>query len=252
MGLTETNRLSLSSTGKPRSFRDLLNSDVFAVITSPSATGTYVESSTGFTWTYYSMTGNTSLVVSVAGYAEVLLVAGGGGGGGAWSFNGSPGGAGGVIARPVWLIAKTFPITIGAGGSGGAVNVSAGGVGGNTSLGDLVAYGGGGGGVGLNGGSNGGSGGSGGGGATSQGTAVLSGLQGNSGNANGPGGAGGAATSGSGGGPPIASSITGTELNYAKGGSNATTSTVYGNGGIPTGGNGTVGGAGIAIVRVRI
>ena len=99
--------------------------------------------------------------------AEYLVVAGGGSGGG---DRGGGGGAGGVRsdfptpAGTVPLIVQTYPITVGAGGTGVADNI-AGNVGSNSIFSIITSTGGGGGGLGNATTSPGGSGGSGGGGA---------------------------------------------------------------------------------------
>lgn len=90
-------------------------------------------------------------------WAEIFLVGAGGGGGsgrvGATSTNtlGGTGGNGGAAIRvvlPLSIFSATESVTIGAGGAGGAAvtadatNGSAGSAGGNTSIGNLIAYGG--------------------------------------------------------------------------------------------------------------
>lgn len=87
--------------------------------------------------------------------AEVMLIGGAGGGGGVtWSYDseyneyntfyGAPAGSGGMLIHPGKTLEAgvTYPVTVGAGGAGGGV-ASGGGVGGNSTIFDLVAYGGG-------------------------------------------------------------------------------------------------------------
>ena len=52
-----------------------------AVISSPAASGSYTEGGTA-TYSYWSLTASTAIVVDTAGFADVLVVGGGGGGGG--------------------------------------------------------------------------------------------------------------------------------------------------------------------------
>jgi hypothetical protein len=103
------------------------------------ATGTY----TGYK--YVSFTGNGSLVIDKAGYADVLVQAGGGGLGGNGTQMGG-GGAGQCIAQNIYLAAATYAVTVGAGG--GTVT-TIGGQGSNSSIGTTVIAGGGGGGFGA-------------------------------------------------------------------------------------------------------
>lgn len=173
----------------------------------------------------YTSTSGGTLVVSKAGYVEILVCGAGGGGGGSGHFIGGSGGAGGFINRYLYLIQKTYPITVGTGGSAGlsTPTTTGGGNGGDSSIGDLIAYGGGGGSRGINlanGGGNGGNGGSGGGfvdGNGSPGLAVVNKLQGNDGNGIGGGGAGGVAVAGAGA-PGITSTFTGSSTTYCMGG----------------------------------
>ncbi|KAF1081369.1 MAG: hypothetical protein GQF41_2175 [Candidatus Rifleibacterium amylolyticum] len=213
----------------------------------------------------YTAVGNHSFtppagVVSV----DYLVVAGGGGGGGAWYGGG--GGAGGMRTGTMAVIPGIpVAITVGDGGAGstGGGNPPVGSDGQNSSLGVIVATGGGGGGsggagatVGKNG-SNGGSGGGGGGGngtAGTGGTGIAGqGRNGGNGRANntanrraggGGGGAGadGAASPGNGdggnGGAGLQSNITGSNLWYAGGGGGAG-GDILGTGGAGGGGGGS-------------
>jgi hypothetical protein len=104
----------------------------------------------------FTSTGSDSFVVSNVGTepeVEILVVGGGGGGGGAYGAGGG-GGAGGLVYHAAKTIsAGTYAVTVGAGGAGGSVytatnnstSLQIGRPGGNSSFGDIVAFGGGGG-----------------------------------------------------------------------------------------------------------
>lgn len=216
--------------------------------------------------------GNSTIGASV----EVLIVAGGGGGG---SRHGGGGGGGGLIYSPGISITNTsYPVVVGAGGSGtvdGAIaNQDTATNGSNSSAFGLVAVGGGAG-RGSASGLAGGSGGGGGAGGGSVGGANTSG-QGNAGGAGifstqyMGGGGGGAGAVGQNavyisnpepsGGAGVSNSITGSSVTYAAGGRGAnyslqTTSVAgvanTGNGGGGAGGNinaGGAGGSGVVII----
>ena len=119
---------------------------------SNTSTGSYA----GYKYVTFAASG--SLVVTRAGFADLVVVGGGGGGA---TDSGGGGGAGGVLMSNVYLPAGTITCTVGAGGAGNA----GGGPGNNgrgSRIGDYYALGGGGGGngnymtSGLNGGSGGG------------------------------------------------------------------------------------------------
>jgi len=212
-------------------------------------------SSGGTVFNVYSFTGDGSITISEAGFAEVLVIGGGGGGAqadfGGGVFRGAGGGgAGAYVARSALFIsAGTATITVGAGGAGSTANNIDGSRGLTSLLGTFAwAIGGGGGGAGPAGG-KGADGGSGGGQQTADtaqagpGVAIVSG-QGNAGgnafvvntsNAAGGGGgganaAGGNASSNQGGtgGAGISSSITGTSVGRGGGGGGASGNNVYG------------------------
>ena len=225
--------------------------------------------------TAISTSGGTTL--SLAFMVDYLVVGGGGAGGTAggsggentWGAGG--GGAGGVLLGSTNLTATTFTVSVGAGGT--AANYSAGstsngGSGTKSVFGSIEALGGGGGagsnnsatgGVGLAGGSGGGGGGDGlkAGGAGTLGQGFAGGTSRSSaGNRSAGGGGGGAGGVGEIGGPPnghnsgiggdggvgVASSITGSSLNYGGGGGGGGRDT---NGGsTSTGGTGGTGGGG--------
>lgn len=238
---------------------------------SDTATGTYTDS--GINYKFITYTSSGTLTVTRDGLADILLIAGGGGG-----IVSSPGGggAGGYEAYTnAYLTSGTYTITVGAGGSA-TTN------GNYSAFGSLVVDGGG---LGQSGGTPGNTGGSSGGGGQSA-TVVtnptfggLQGFAGGKGNGGG-GGAGGTGYDGYGagiglpngglGGAGVASSITGTSVTRASGGSAyyaapaATRSApVAGGGGgagklngdANTGGGGAadggLGGSGVVIVRVR-
>ena len=247
----------------------------------------------------HTFTSSGTFTVTAGGQVDVLVVAGGGGGGGsdndASAFPGGGGGAGELIVQNQFGVspgAKT--IVIGAGGAGGLTDKVTPATNGSLSRFDTVsALGGGYGGRGvnsasLNGGGSGGSGGGSGRNTTGSGAAGLSvksasGLGNNGGaslggaapDAAGGGGAGGVGTSVSSvqitdtslrtpGGPGYTSSMSGTSLVYAAGGTGGIRNTAAvgasalantGSGGSGSSGNATTayaggaGGSGIVIVR---
>lgn len=96
---------------------------------------------------YHAFTSADNLIVSIEGYLESLMVGGGGGGGGRICGGGGGGGEG--FLMPEVLTAGTYPITIGAGGTGGDISDSTaarGTNGGDTTFNGRTANGGGGGG----------------------------------------------------------------------------------------------------------
>ena len=223
----------------------------------------------------FTSSGTLSCAAAVSS-AQVLIVAGGGGGGGGLTAiaYGGGGGGGGLLQGTLSLTARSYTVTVGAGGAGVLPNTR-GNNGGNSVFSGTTTYtanGGGGGGARYNGtpnktGQNGGSGGGGGGqysgagGSATQGsTSPLTGygFNGAAGTATylsgGGGGAGGAASGGTEG-PGRASSISGTSITYAVGGnfgSGVTGAANTGNGG---GGNaaaagtyGSAGGSGIVVI----
>lgn len=235
----------------------------------------------------FTATGAGSFVVTQGGACDVLVVGGGGGGGfmgnnstAGQSAGSCGGGAGGVLLTPLALVAGTLPVKVGAGGAKGTSAASDGSGdgkdGGYSQIGSVTAYGGGGGTSGRAGtpvardgrfgGSGSGSkdGGVVGAGITEQGYAggASSNVAGGDGGAGG--GAGGLAVTNQPG-PGRTLSLTGTAVEYGKGG--------YGYNGIPTppatvanrgtGGStagsaaawnspGTDGSSGIVIVRYQI
>ena len=205
---------------------------------SNTATGTYTDG--GVNYKYITFTGNGTLTVTQAGFADILVVAGGGGGG---SVDGATagGGAGCLRFGTFSLSATAFTVTIGGGGAGTAINNSKGGVGGTTSFGSILFSGGGAGcfirvsGPALEDGI-------GGGGSAGGVSGVAAGSVG--------GGAGGTLWGG-------ANSYNGITINYDN------TSTERGMGGYTTGAgtantgngggtNGTAGGSGVVIIRVKV
>ena len=207
-----------------------------------------------------------------------LILAGGGGGGGTnnqgipeFASEGGGGGAGGLLINTGYLVpGTTYTITVGTGGAGAPGGISPGVQGNGSSLvGGIVALyaiGGGGGSYGFYDqpvpGGGGGSGG--GGGGTQEGTSGGAGVQGqgnNGGNGvTGTGGGGGGAGSvgasgsvGGAGGSGLSSSISGSAVTYATGGSigtGAAGAQYLGNGGGGAYGSGAAGsgGSGIAII----
>jgi hypothetical protein len=208
----------------------------------------------------YTTVGASGFTPSHTGTVEVLVVAGGGGGAGS---EGGGGGGGGVIFNATHAVTAgvTYPVFVGAGGTGGPNGTTAGANGQNSQFGTLIAIGGGGGGVVNGSGYTAGSGGSGGGAGRTSSTfgfgAPGTNGQGNYGGnaplvspypAAGGGGAGGAGGAGSG----TASGNGGNGIQYTQfsqwgapggyfggGGGGAS-----GNGANPTNGYGGLGGGG--------
>jgi hypothetical protein len=240
----------------------------------PTCSGGTVTSSGGDTIHTFTSSGTLQCFAAVS--ADVLIVAGGGGGGGgrAGIAYGGGGGGGGLLQGTLSLTARSYTVTVGAGGAG-VLPAIRGISGGNSVFSGTTTYtanGGGGGGAdnssGVNeNGQNGGSGGGGGGqysgtrGSANQGsTSPLTGygFNGAAGTATylsgGGGGAGGAASGGTGG-PGRASSISGTSITYAEGGDysggSGTAGTGNGGGGTAAaaGTYGSAGGSGVVIIR---
>ena len=116
---------------------------------SNTSTGTY----TGYKYVTFAASG--SLVVTRAGFADIVILAGGGGGGPANAYSG--GGAGGLLqVTNAYLPIGTFTVTVGAGGVVGNNGIA-------SRISDYLVPGGGSGGTsglpGYNGGSGGGAGG---------------------------------------------------------------------------------------------
>lgn len=221
-----------------------------------TATGTY----TGYK--YVTFTGNSSLVIDRAGFADVLLIAGGGAGG--YNYAGGGGAGGHLYLASVYLPAGTHTVTVGGGGAANTSQTITGGRGSDSTLLDFRAVGGGGGGAltagnydpmsGNGGGSGGGSSGFGRGfnapaalGITGQG---YNGGQGSTtaGGGGGGGSAVGATSSGNAGGAGGAgasNSITNSAVTRAGGGGGGGASS-GGAGGAGGGGAGAVGGAATA------
>jgi hypothetical protein len=213
------------------------NGTNWIVVGNISATGGTVTYADGYT--IHTFTSSDTFTVYTSGDVEYLMVAGGGGGGG---NHGGAGGAGGYISGSSSIAIGAYTITVGGGGAGGTSSDN-GTNGSNSVFNSLIALGGGGGGHGYsNSQSNAGlSGGSGGGGApfraggttsdsaqgNNGGNGLSSGIAGHGGGGGGAGGAGGnalisgaddAGISGAGG-IGLSSSITGTAVVRAGGGS---------------------------------
>lgn len=190
--------------------------DGYGVATgTPSVSSTFTDAAAN--WKRIDFTSDSTLVVSVSGLFDCMLVGGGGGNSG----GGGGGGGGQINITTLYLAAGTYDIDVGAGGSPSQIKT--------TAL--LYAYSNAGGHGGLGGdynGTGGGSGGSGGGGGYglwngAQGggsplfTGPYGGFAGAAGNTGGGGGAGGAAA-GSTGGAGLQLTFTGTSTYYSNGG----------------------------------
>jgi hypothetical protein len=221
-----------------------------------SATGGTVTNYSlgGTNWTAHIFTtGNNtnsatnSIVFSVGGDVEILVIGGGGGGGIGY---GAGGGAGGYRYVSTNLPAGTNTVIVGGGGLAGPSSNTRGMAGTNSSIAGIVATGGGGGAGASTANMNGGAGGSGGGGAQNAGGAGTGGTgntpatspsQGNNGangsfNTYGGGGGGiGAAGSALHGGAGASNSISGTLVGYCGGGAG---NAIAGAGGLGTASHG--------------
>ena len=215
---------------------------------SDAATGTY--SSGGVSYKYITFNASSTITITRAGFADILVIGGGGSGGGSGGsdsgFGG--GGAGGYLAvTDAYLPVGTLTVTIGAGGAG--ASAAQGADGGASRLGSFYALGGGAG-YGKNGGAR--SGGSGGGGWNgSAGATGMGGL----GNDGGSGSAAAGNYGGGGGGGASAAGANGTGTTGGNGGAGTSSSldnvpTTRGGGGGGgtynggTAGNGGTGGGG--------
>ena len=221
---------------------------------SNTATGTYTGGD-GKSYKYVSFTGSGTLTVTKAGYADILIVGSGAGAGTTGGFVGGCGGGGGVSYQTVPLTATTYSVVVGGGGAGGSIGNISYVRAGTSPLTDpfrLLVPGG------SQGGSSGSAGGSGqatggGGSNNSGGTAGFSNTYGGNGTTYASGGAGGTATANTAGGigAGIASSITGSSINYGEGNftGGAAPAANTGKGGIPSNGAGA---SGVVIVRVQV
>lgn len=198
-----------------------------------TATGTFTDAN-GLDWNYFKFTADGSLVVSLAGYADCLVVGGGGSGNRNGGANGA-GGAGGLTYGMFYLPAGTHAITVGAGGTGSGV--SSGNPGSPSSLGTILQRNGGGAGYGFP---------TGGGAFNGRGGAYDGGqIRGTTTTANG-GGAGGVPNAYDG----LTLNYTGSDVEYSRGGTSATPPPNTGWGGDQDI-DGGAGSDGVVIVKVR-
>ena len=102
---------------------------------SNTATGTY--SSGGFNYKYVTFNASSTLTVSQAGVADVLVVSGGCGGG----CDRAGGGGGGSVCsyQSIYLPAGSYSVVIGAGGAGSTVSSSQGSQGGISYLASIIS-----------------------------------------------------------------------------------------------------------------
>jgi hypothetical protein len=239
-----------------------------ARVTSPSAadfsgtpTGTYTDN--GVNYKYLTFTGNGTLTVTKAGFADVLIVGGGGPGGNSTDGNRAGGGGGGglLYLTDLYVAAGSITVTVGAGGAAGTPGSR-----GDASIFNGIYSPGGGRGAPASANNRSGDGASGGGGRFSTvGGLGIPGLGNDGGQASlsvgggggGAGGAGATGASGGAGGAGAANSITGSAVTYAAGGpgtggntGGAANTGDGGQGAINTNPGGS-GGSGVVIVRVR-
>ena len=205
--------------------------------TGSPGTGTFTDGN-ALTWSYYQFTGNGSITVGTAGYADVLVV-GGGGAGKNTSSRGGGGGAGAVRWGLQYMPAATHTITIGAAGSGTASSVDAN-DGSTTSLGTVVSAGGGQGGIASTGGLNQLTNAAPGHGGSAGGLFINNSVTGST-----PGGGAGSGAAG------IALNYANSSVTYGVGGDTASVTANTGSGG-PHTSDGAAGAAGVVIVRVLV
>lgn len=126
----------LRGTSPYKSVREAATASAVTANFSNTATGTY--SSGGITYKYVQFTGNNTLTVTTAGFADILVVGGGSSGGGEYAANGA---GGGVTVGNVFLAVGSYTVTIGAGGTGGGATGTGnpGNVGGQSRLGTFIA-----------------------------------------------------------------------------------------------------------------
>ena len=220
---------------------------------SNTPTGSY--SSSGVDYKYVRFTTTSTLTITDAGVADVLVVAGGGGGGNFNVVNGGGGGAGGYVYRSsFYLPSGSLSVVVGGGGAFEGVGN------GSYIAGLLFAIGGGRGhtigyyGDGASAGQLWGRASQ----QIGQGSIGASDAAGISGGSSGNVGGGGSSANGSGttGGAGTVNTITNSSVTYAAGGSSGannsgTANTGNGAGGLTSGQPATSGGSGVVIVRVR-
>ena len=191
-------------------------------------------SSGGTNYRVHSFTSSGTFTNTIASLSISYLIVAGGGGGGSNGDVGGGGGAGGLLQGTTTGSVQSYSFVVGAGGAGGCGGQGGGGgcngsQGGNSSAFGLTAIGGGGGGTRNNNGGNGGSGGGGGdaytgrpGGSGTSGQGHAGGhspnMDSNSGNDQGGGGGAGGAGNSYNPGPGLSISITGSAVEYARGG----------------------------------
>lgn len=113
---------------------------LWSAVTYPRATGGTITTNGDFI--IHVFTNSSDLFVTRGGYCDALIIGGGGGGGGWSEYRGGGGGAGGLIyTQQMTLFEGTNAVVVGAGGAGVIGNRSENGA--NSSLGNIVAYGGG-------------------------------------------------------------------------------------------------------------
>ena len=254
---------------------------LYSEVMSQTITATGGTKTTEGAYTVHTFLSNADFIVTAGGNVEYLVVGGGASGGGCDNnngFNSAGGGAGGYLINTGHAVtAKTYSITVGA---GGAASAGKGNNGTDSIFDTITATGGGGGGEGIAGGTtseangaDGGSGGGGGGtagggtptggnGTVGQGNDAQDGTDDNSGWASGGGGSGAtggaAAAADSAGGVGTANSFSGSAVTYAAGGVGAPTTPAAGAANTGDGGDGATkatiensmaGGSGIVIIR---
>jgi hypothetical protein len=264
------------NTGRSLAFSVLLALVLLAANLHPALADIYLCSggtvTTDSTYIIHTFTSSGTFTCSAQVYVDILIVGGGGSGGGGKNSiaHAGGGGGGGVLSGSMDVSDGSHTVIVGTGGPGGEGQMNQGANGNDSSFDSYVAYGGGGGGGASNSGSakNGLPGGSGGGGGgqtygaygsstqTSQSPMTGYGNIGHAGQGNDAGGGGGGAGGAGGvysGGTGLSSSISGSSITYAAGGTSNSGSTGTngrgsGGGGLASG-SGSSGGSGVVIIR---
>ena len=268
--VTAGNAVSISVTNSDGNTSAVINKTATSLPTGGNIT-TYTDS--GTTYRVHSFTSSGNFVNTIAGLTVTYLIVAGGGGGGSNNDVGGGGGAGGLLQGTTQPSVNTHSVTVGAGGAGGCGGQGGGGGcrgsnGGNSSFAGVTALGGGGGGTRYQSGKSGGSGGGGGDGGASGGSGTSGqghnggtapAMDSNNMNDQGAGGGAGGHASSFNPGPGLNVSITGTSVEYARGGTGFNHPSVRqapansGDGGRGAyNPSGSLGGSGIVILRYPI
>ena len=268
--VTAGNAVTIKVTNSDGEISGTVNKTALSLPTGGTVT-TY--SSGGTNYRVHSFTSSGTFTNTISSLTVTYLIVAGGGGGGSNNDVGGGGGAGGLLQGTSTPSVTGHTITVGAGGAGGCSGQGGGGGcrgsnGGNSSAFGVTANGGGGGGTRYQSGRSGGSGGGGGDGGASGGSGTSGqghsggnapGMDTNNMNDQGAGGGAGGAASSYNPGSGLNVSITGTSVEYARGGTGYNHPQVRqapansGDGGRGAyNQSGSLGGSGIVILRYAV